>query len=239
MALEIRPDGIVKVMADIHTKEIADLSSIIVGPVLTQRVAGGYGLIYNEQGGKLGLPLNEGATSLMEQSGSTERVKGIAILLDREDMEKVIKESPLGKLFNTVSSESFQEDFPLVRIHLDLFEKFLHRYNALWNVDCELKSDEAVSGSRMTVDELMDKVASHAGSSEYVFVFSECKNPDQIANQVGIDDAPILHDEKDLDKYIVRCSNWGQDFLYFACSPEDASNGTSLTLCPVVEKEEA
>jgi hypothetical protein len=236
MALLIRADGSMEFISDVHKLNADEIGKLVGGELEIEQVAGGYALIVNRQGGLIGCPLNVGATSLAAQCGSRSRIKGTAILLDREDVEQFVLHSPLAKLFDALTPDALAAERPLVQVRRDEFERFLRRHGNSWTVCGNPGWDEMAPGNPMSVDELMGAIEMYGPDCEDVYVFSDLDTPYDIANKVDFGTIPTV-DEQSLDYYIVR-SGFGKDFLYFACSGEEAGNGQCLTLMQPVETEE-
>ena len=124
----------------------------------------------------------------------------------------------------------------LVRILRNEFEKFLRQHGKMWEVHGHSGWDECAQALEMTVDELMGAVESYAPDDHHVYVFSAEMTPLEILDQVTLEELREV-DAKALDAYIVRCGT-GNDFLYFACDLNEASNGNPFTLAPAACREE-
>ncbi len=70
------------------------------------------------------------------------------------------------------------------------------------------------------------------GDSEYVYIFNN-DDPYEIANRTNWNAIPEVS-VQDLKDYTVRVVR-GKDFLWFACSQVEASNGEYSTLLPYEE----
>lgn len=118
----------------------------------------------------------------------------------------------------------------------DEFEKFLlSQDNELWDAD-HLGFEEELGGRPSSVDELMGAIIGYGMGCPHVYVFSSEDAPYNIACRTKWDAVPIV-ESATLDDYVIRNVK-GLDFLYFACSEEQASNGDYITLLPFVEHDE-
>src|SRR5438067_246530 len=126
--------------------------------------------------------------------------------------------------------ESSMQPAPLAKVGHEELEKFLRRHGEAWNVDGDSAFEEHLEHSPMTTDELLAAIGSYAPFSKDVFVFSDQDTADAIVASFPLDRAPQV-DARGLEGYIIR-SVRGNDVLWFACSAEQASNGSYVTLLP-------
>jgi hypothetical protein len=126
--------------------------------------------------------------------------------------------------------------FPVVKVRKGEFEQFLHGSSdvaTLWKPD-NLEFEQFLNGIPCDVEELMTAIDLFAGQEcDYVYVFnSNVDDPDGAWSQVIFDNDKLPEVKaSDLSEYVVR-SSMGKDFLYFACSMEEASNLQYTTLLP-------
>lgn len=124
----------------------------------------------------------------------------------------------------------------LGKIGLEELRKFLERRGCLWEIgDRDFR--DFVSHVPQTTDELMDSMVSYGGNhlslnggDVYLFGNEEVDEP------MGIDEARQL-DAESIGDFVINCVR-GRDFLWIACTPEEVSNGTYVTLVPVEDQSE-
>ena len=228
MSLVIRADATMEILSGVDKLDSDKVRGIIGGAMNISRIAGGCALIVNSESGLQGLPVNIGATSLLGQCCSVGRVKGTAILLDSEDVERVILGAEWGKMIDPITRESILSDRPIVKVRHNDLETFLRSHGELWQVDGDQSWDAVAPGSPMSLDELMGAIQAHGADSECVYLFSDCDTPLALLERTNADDIPFAGADE-LPHYIIRRVKGG-DFLWFACSAQEASNGTPLTL---------
>lgn len=117
----------------------------------------------------------------------------------------------------------------IVRVSIAQFEQFLEQQeNKLWDVE-GTNLQQFLTGRPSNVEELMLAIQLCGGNSDYVYIFNN-DDPYEIANRTNWDSIPEVG-VQDLEGYTVRVVR-GKDFLWFACSQEEASNGEYTTLLP-------
>jgi len=125
----------------------------------------------------------------------------------------------------------------VVRVSLTDFETFLRSQdNELWDAD-HLEFESLMHGKPSTVDNLMGTITMYShGDSDYLYVFSSTDAPYEIANRTDWKNVPDI-DSEGLSAYVIGNVR-GADFLYFACTIEQAANGDYVTLLPWPEEDE-
>ncbi len=125
--------------------------------------------------------------------------------------------------------------FPVVKVRKSEFEKFLRDsadVATLWTPD-NMEFEQFASGP-CEVEELMTAIDLFAGQQcDYVYIFNgNVDDPDSEWREcIYSDDELPEVKASGLSEYVCG-SSMGNDFFYFACSLEEASNLSYTTLLP-------
>jgi hypothetical protein len=130
----------------------------------------------------------------------------------------------------------------IVRIRKDEFRDFLENSKDVatqWMPD-NIEFEQFTSHLPCEVDELMAAIDFYAGQEyDCVYIFNaNLDDPDLEWNKQRYSDETIPEVKaSEMEEYVVR-SSMGKDFLYFACSLEEASCIKYTTLLPGGSSEE-
>lgn len=123
---------------------------------------------------------------------------------------------------------------PLVRTTHANLERFLLASTSvarLWNASSnDLAFDEINGLGPYSVAELLSAIRNYAPDSASLYVFSDEDDPITAVHNINLDSVPEV-DDKSLTDYVIRAVR-GSDFLWVACSQEQASNGDYITVLP-------
>lgn len=127
----------------------------------------------------------------------------------------------------------------LVKTTHDHLERFLLASTDVanvWDVSSNDPAfDEHVEARPLTVEELLTTIRCYAPDSDYLYVFSDEATPLDSVSNADLESIPEVTD-KTLGDYIIRAVR-GSDYLWVACSQEQASNGDYITILPAREHE--
>ena len=126
----------------------------------------------------------------------------------------------------------------LVKVSVDGLAEFLRKHGEYWQASGYDPSFDGYDPGVATVSELVDALAAYGISTgdwdERFYVFNmlsqEGLDPSQIAERVSVDNAPEVKADE-LEGFSLQ-SLGGEDFLYVACYPIEASNGRYITILP-------
>jgi hypothetical protein len=124
----------------------------------------------------------------------------------------------------------------VVKIRKDEFREFLENSRdvaALWEPD-NIEFEQFISHRPCEVDELMVAIDLFPGQEyDYIYIFNaNVDDPHGEWNETRYSDDAIPEVKaSEMNEYVVR-SSMGKDFLYFACSLEEASCIKYTTLLP-------
>ena len=122
-----------------------------------------------------------------------------------------------------------------VAVSYEDFERFLRAQKyTYWSVD-KAAIEQFMSGYG-TVDELMQAIRISGNGSDWIYIFSEEDNQEEIAEDFDWDAIAKIRQE-DLSHYVVTSRGMGEDFLYFDSSLDEASNGNPAILFPYEEND--
>jgi hypothetical protein len=125
---------------------------------------------------------------------------------------------------------------PVVKVQKDEFRKFLEdskEVSSRWVPD-NTEFEQFVSRLPCDIDELMSAIEFYPGQEcKYIYVFNSNEDdPEDACRGLTFSDETLPEAmANELDEYVVR-SSMGKDFLYFACSLEEASCIRYTTLLP-------
>lgn len=124
----------------------------------------------------------------------------------------------------------------LIKVSRNCFEEFLDSHdNRYWNVYDETSSGAELQRRQATSEEIIELLEFY-GTDDVVYIFGVFEDePYDIANKTDFNNIPELEDCETIREY--RVPTGGNDYLYFAYSAEQASNGQYLTLSVVEENE--
>lgn len=122
-----------------------------------------------------------------------------------------------------------------VKVSHAALEEFLRgQANVLWNVVGGISFAIPV-GSPCTVEDIMTRIREVSAGEEAVYVFSDLGEDGAYGAATRADWSNLpMASVKDLHAYVVTTVD-GADFLYFACSFEEASSSQYNTLLPYRE----
>ncbi len=126
-------------------------------------------------------------------------------------------------------TEAENEYRGLVALPYDEFESFLsEQENEYWLVDKQ-SIEEFIPGRPVTVEELMQAIAMSGDGTERIYLFRGDTSPEEVLEATNWNTIPQIKKEDLLD-YIVSIVGRAKDFLWFDCTPEEASNGNPAVL---------
>lgn len=122
----------------------------------------------------------------------------------------------------------------IAKVFRDELARFLSQHGENWELVGLPGIEQFVTSAPMAVDEVINVLRIYRPAIEdeddYVYVYSDRKDPYEAANAVDWQAIPVI-DANRLEDYIIR-SVMGDDFLWIAPSREDLSNGQHLVILP-------
>lgn len=125
----------------------------------------------------------------------------------------------------------------LIKVTRSTFAKFLKSFeDSLWKVEGREMPSYLQPVSWDYIMEAIEEYHNYnsLGEEEFLYIYSFEEDPYTIANLVDFENIPLVNEPAMLSKYRVYGHH---DFLYFACTEIDASNGEYVNLM-IFDKED-
>lgn len=126
----------------------------------------------------------------------------------------------------------------LGKIRIDELQKFLSQQECRWRADGDFDFQAKLPhGGPFTTEELTDALSNYAeigGTREpaHLYLFGDQEGPNEIDQAREVDADSVT-------EFVIRCVIRGaKDFLWIACTPEEVSNESYITLMRVEEESE-